>query len=308
MVRVEQLVKRYGTSLALDGVSFTVEKGEVVGFLGPNGAGKTTAMRILTGYIPPTSGTAAIAGRDCFRAAVETRRLVGYLPEGISLYPEMRVNEYLFYRASIKGVPRRERRAHVGRVLDECGIAENRRKLIGSLSKGYRQRVGLADALVHDPPVLILDEPTVGLDPNQIRQVRELIRRLGENRTILLSTHILPEVEMLCKRVLVISRGRLVFRGKISAIAEHDASITVELKAPAEAAVETLGRLSGVARVLVENRRDYLRLRLHVAPNSDLREEIARCAGERGWVIRELHAERPSLEEIFTRLTAGEDG
>lgn len=306
MVEVEQLVKCYGPTLALDGVSFTVEKGEVVGFLGPNGAGKTTAMRILTGYIPPTSGSATIAGRDAFRASIETRRLIGYLPEGVSLYPEMRVHEYLSYRAHIKGVPRRERKTRLGYVLDRCGIAGAKRKLISGLSKGFRQRVGLADALIHDPPVLILDEPTVGLDPAQIRQVRELIRDLGENRTILLSTHILPEVEMLCRRVLVISRGRLVFRDKISAIAGHEAGVTVELTAPTGAVVEALNGLPGIKRVTVEREGDFIRLRLQLAPDADPREEIARCAAERGWTVRELHLERPSLEEIFINLTAGE--
>jgi len=305
MVEVRHLVKRYGHTPALDDISFQVEKGETVGFLGPNGAGKTTTMRILTGYIPPTSGSALIAGRDAFRASLETRRLIGYMPEGISLYPEMRVCEYLTYRAHIKGVPRSDRRARVNHVIDSCGIAEVRRKLIGSLSKGYRQRVGLADALVHDPPVLILDEPTVGLDPNQIREVRDLIRDLGRDRTILLSTHILAEVEMICKRVLIISSGRLVFKERLDDVSHHGASIVVELDAPPTAAVQRLAALPGVRHAAIESEGPFVRFQLHLKPGADPRKDVARCAAKQGWPLRELHMRRPSLEEIFTRLTAG---
>ena len=311
MIEVDELVKRYGPALAVDGISFDVEKGEIVGLLGPNGAGKTTTMRILSGYLPATSGRAAVAGHDLFDNSLEARRHIGYLPEGMSLYPEMRVHEYLTYRAHIKGVARSERRRRVGAVLEQCRITDVRRKLIGSLSKGYQQRVGLADALVNDPPVLILDEPTIGLDPNQIRQVRDLIRNLGEDRTVLLSTHILPEVEMICGRVLIMNKGRLVFGDRLANIADHGggrACAIVELKAPAQAASDLLGALPGVKAVHVEREDAFTRLRLDIEPHSDVREAIGQCVVEQGWELRELRVEQPSLEDIFVRLIAKEEG
>ena len=210
MIEVEHLTKRYGNIVAVDDISFGIEKGEVVGFLGPNGAGKTTVMRILTAFIPATSGKARVAGFDPFWESLNVRRNVGYLPENVPLYREMRVSEYLFHRARLKDVPACERKLRVGEVIERCGIREVAHRVIGHLSKGYRQRVGLADALVNDPPILILDEPTVGLDPNQVRLVREMIRDLGQRRTVLLSTHILSEVEMICPRVIIISGGRIV--------------------------------------------------------------------------------------------------
>ncbi len=209
MIRVEDLTKRYAGVTAISGLSFEVRKGEIVGFLGPNGAGKSTTMRILAGYLPPTSGVAEIAGLDVFRHSLEARSRIGYMPENVPLYNDMRVNEYLRYRASLKGVPGRLLKERVGEVKELCGLEQVAEKLIGALSKGYRQRVGLADAMVHEPELLILDEPTIGLDPNQIRQVRQLIRNLGRRHTILLSTHILPEVEMTCTRVLIINQGRI---------------------------------------------------------------------------------------------------
>ncbi|HPD14918.1 MAG TPA: ABC transporter ATP-binding protein [Planctomycetota bacterium] len=210
MIEVEHLTKRYGKIVAVDDVSFRVEEGEVVGFLGPNGAGKSTVMRILTSFTPATSGQVRVAGFDPFWESMQVREGVGYLPENVPLYREMRVSEYLFHRARLKGVAACERKRRIGEVLDRCGIAEVAGRVIGQLSKGYRQRVGLADALVNDPPILILDEPTVGLDPNQVRLVREMIRDLGQRRTVLLSTHILSEVEMICPRVIIISGGRIV--------------------------------------------------------------------------------------------------
>ena len=210
LIEVEHLTKRFGKIVAVDDVSFSVDKGEVVGFLGPNGAGKTTVMRILTAFSPATSGKVRVAGFDPFWESMQVRQRVGYLPENVPLYREMRVSEYLFHRARLKGVAACERKLRIGEVLDRCGINEVAHRVIGQLSKGYRQRVGLADALVNDPPILILDEPTVGLDPNQVRLVREMIRDLGERRTVLLSTHILSEVEMICPRVLIISGARIV--------------------------------------------------------------------------------------------------
>lgn len=210
MIEVEHLTKRFGKIVAVDDVSFRIAEGEVVGFLGPNGAGKSTVMRILTAFIPATTGRARVAGFDPFWESMQVRQRVGYLPENVPLYREMRVSEYLFHRARLKGVVACDRKRRIGEVLERCGITEVAHRVIGQLSKGYRQRVGLADALVNDPPILILDEPTVGLDPNQVRLVRDMIRNLGRHRTVLLSTHILSEVEMICPRVIVISGGRIV--------------------------------------------------------------------------------------------------
>jgi ABC-2 type transport system ATP-binding protein len=226
VIEVQHLTKRFGQLVAVDDVSFRVEQGEVVGFLGPNGAGKTTVMRILTAFLPATSGTVRVAGADPFWQSLAVRRQVGYLPESVPLYAEMRVAEYLFHRARLKGVAACERKRRVAEVMERCGIPEVAHRLIGQLSRGYRQRVGLADALVNDPPILILDEPTVGLDPNQVRLVREMIRELGRDRTVLLSTHILSEVELICPRVIVLSAGRLVADGRTADIlAREQASL-----------------------------------------------------------------------------------
>ncbi|MFM8364216.1 MAG: ABC transporter ATP-binding protein, partial [Verrucomicrobiota bacterium] len=209
MIKVENLVKKFGATTAVDGIDFEVGKGEIVGFLGPNGAGKSTTMRMLAGFLPPTSGRATVAGFDVFTESLRAREHIGYMPENVPLYPDMRVGEFLRYRAALKGVPGRRLNERIGDVLELCGLADVRKKIIGRLSKGYRQRVGLADAMVHEPDLLILDEPTIGLDPNQIRLVRDLIRNLRRHHTILLSTHILPEVEALCSRVIIINKGRI---------------------------------------------------------------------------------------------------
>jgi ABC-2 type transport system ATP-binding protein len=309
MIQVEQLTKRYGPVAAVDGISFQVEQGEVVGFLGPNGAGKTTTMRILACYLPATSGRVTIAGREVFDDSLEVRRNIGYLPEGVPLYPEMRVREYLAHRARIKEVPARERRKRVEYVMDRCGVADAERKLIGRLSKGYRQRVGLADALVSDPPVLILDEPTIGLDPNQIRLVRDLIRDLGRKHTVLLSTHILPEVEMVCGRVIIIQSGRLVFQETLANIAQQSsggAKVVVEARvgpAEAEKAAAVLGDAPGVLRVRADGGSPWTLFELDVEPGADVREEVGRRMVRNGWALRELRREQPSLEDIFVRLT-----
>jgi ABC-2 type transport system ATP-binding protein len=219
-IEVEGLTKRYGPTVAVDGISFTVEPGEIVGFLGPNGAGKTTTLRILTCFIPASAGHARVAGHDVFRESTAVRRKVGYLPENVPLYREMRVREYLDYRAALKQVPRRERALRVGEALDKVRISDHADRIIGHLSKGYRQRVGLADALVHDPAVLILDEPTVGLDPNQVREVRDLVKGLAEKRTVLFSTHVIPWVEEVCQRVIVIGKGRILADGRIEEVVD----------------------------------------------------------------------------------------
>ncbi len=309
MIHVDQLTRRYGSAVAVDGISFDVERGEVVGFLGPNGAGKTTTMRMLTGYLPATSGTASIAGKDIFKDSLEVRRQIGYLPESAPLYVDLRVEEYLSYRARIKGVPSRQVRARVEEVIARCDLTESRRKLIAALSKGTRQRVGLADALINDPPVLILDEPTIGLDPNQIRQVRELIRDLGSERTVLLSTHILPEVEMVCSRVLIIRRGRIAFQGRMDEIAHPDAGVRIvaEVRGPEAEVRVALATLPGAHSIQTWADGPFCRVELAVDAGNDVREELSRRAAMNGWPLRELRREQPSLEEIFVRLTTQEE-
>src|ERR1700728_4410585 len=252
MIKVENLTKRHAGVTAINELNFEVEKGEIVGFLGPNGAGKSTTMKILTSFLPATSGRASIGGFDVFDQSIEARKRMGYLPENTPLYTDMRVGEYLRYRANLKGVAGRKVRQAVGDALELCSLRDVERKIIGALSKGYRQRVGLADALVHDPELLILDEPTIGLDPNQIRHVRELIKNLGGKRTVLISTHILPEVEIMCSRVIVIHKGKI--RAADTAenlLRSHRAagSIRLEAKNTAGGAREALAGLPGVKDV-----------------------------------------------------------
>jgi ABC-2 type transport system ATP-binding protein len=309
MIKVDRLTKHYGSTVAVDAISFEFERGEIVGFLGPNGAGKTSTMRMLTGFIPATSGAARVAGHDVSDDSLNARRCIGYMPEGVPLYPEMRVREYLEFRARIKTVPPRERARRVDYVMDRCGLTDVQRKLIGSLSKGSRQRVGLAEAFVHDPPVLILDEPTIGLDPNQIRQARALIRDLGRDHTVLLSTHILPEVEMVCDRVIIIHRGRLAFQGRVADIAHPagGAKVVVEMRAPVEDGLATLRGLPGVLDVRCGRSEPVARFELTVQADVDAREEISRRAASNGWALLELRREAASLEDIFVHLTAQEE-
>lgn len=305
MIKVEDLTKRYAGVTAIQDLNFEVAKGEIVGFLGPNGAGKSTTMRILTGYLPATSGRASIAGFDVFEKSIEARRRTGYLPENTPLYHDMRVGEYLRYRANLKGVPGSKVRERVGDVLELCSLGDRERSLIGSLSKGYRQRVGLADALVHDPELLILDEPTIGLDPNQIRHVRELIKNLGGRRTVLISTHILPEVEIMCSRVIVIHKGRI--RASDTAenlLKNHRATGSMRLEAKADAtAQETLSRLDGVKDVMLETDGDWSIFHLRLEANADPCEDVMRLAASKHWPVRELMRRRPTLEDVFVELT-----
>src|SRR5450755_3308122 len=252
MIKVQNLTKRYAGHTAIKDLSFEVEKGEIVGFLGPNGAGKTTTMRILASFMPPTAGRASIAGFDVFEQSLQARAHLGYMPENVPLYNDMRVTEYLDYRAALKGVPHRRVAERVGDVKELCGLKDVEKKLIGALSKGYRQRVGLADALVHEPDLLILDEPTSGLDPNQIRQVRDLIKNLGRQHTILLSTHILPEVEMTCSRVIIINKGKIEacdtpqnLLGEIRTAG----GVFVEAKVGSDDGAEELKKIAGVKDV-----------------------------------------------------------
>jgi len=306
MIKVDNLTKRYAGVPAIDNISFEVDKGEVVGFLGPNGAGKSTTMKILTGYMPATSGRASVAGFDVFEQSLEARRRLGYLPENTPLYMDMRVGEYLRYRAKLKGVTGGRVRERVGDVLELCNLRDVERKLIGALSKGYRQRVGLADALVHDPDLLILDEPTIGLDPNQIRQVRELIKSLGERHTILLSTHILSEVEATCSRVIIINRGRIEASDTPDNLVNQlrtSGLLRLEVKCGAEDPVSHLTEVSGVREVRALSNGEWRSFEIRVEANSDPREQIFHLAVGRNWVIRELSKERATLEDAFVELT-----
>src|SRR5437762_7304890 len=277
MIEVENLTKRYAGQTAIRDLNFEVGQGEIMGLLGPNGAGKTTTMRILAGFMPARSGRASIAGFDVFEQSLQARARLGYMPENVPLYTDMRVSEYLDYRAALKGVPHRRIGERVGDVKDLCGLKDVEKKLIGALSKGYRQRVGLADALLHEPDLLILDEPTIGLDPNQIRQVRELIRNLGKQHTILLSTHILPEVEMTCSRVIIIHKGRIEacdtpenLLGQI----RQAGGVILEAKVGMDNGADELKKISGVREVITDGEDDWKRFSLRVESGVDVREEV----------------------------------
>ena len=307
MINVHNLSKRYGRHSAVKNISFQVGKGQIVGFLGPNGAGKTTTLRMLTGYLPPSSGSAEVAGYDIFRESLLARRRIGYMPENVPLYGEMRVREYLRYRAQLKGLRGRDARQHIGEAMDLCGLTEVRRKMIKTLSKGYRQRVGLADALVHKPELLILDEPTNGLDPNQIRSIRNLIKRLGEKHTIMLSTHILHEVEMTCDHVIIIDEGKIKATGSPSGLVEQmraAGKITIEIQADAQIATAALGELKHVKKVMLEETEDgWARFSILVDHGTDTRARIYKLGVERGWPIRTLHRHTATLEDVFVELT-----
>jgi ABC-2 type transport system ATP-binding protein len=307
MIEVENLGKTYVEEPVVRDLSFFVPEGQVLGFLGPNGAGKTTVMRMLTAFLPPTTGRVVVAGVDLDQDPVGLRRHVGYLPENVPLYPELRVDEYLRFRADMEEVPRAEVRARIEDVVDRCLIGEVRRQVIGTLSKGFRQRVGLAGALIHQPSVLILDEPTVGLDPNQIIKVRELITELGRDHTVILSTHILPEVEQVCERVFIIDRGRVVADGTPDALRAKlvgNPSLAVELKGADGAAREVLQALPSVITITERGEGRFL---LEHAAGSDPREAVFRLAVEKGWVLMALTPQQASLEDVFVRLTTRED-
>jgi ABC-2 type transport system ATP-binding protein len=308
MIQVNNLTKYYGDYAAIEGVTFEVPGGKIVGFLGPNGAGKTTTMRILAGFLSPSSGSATIDGLDVFYKSVEVRRRIGYLPENCPLYPEMRVSEYLKFRAGIKGLYGARRRQRLADVMKRCWVDDVRRQLIGTLSKGYRQRVGLADALLAEPPVLILDEPTAGLDPAQIRSTRELIRALGKEHTILLSTHILPEVEMTCDSVIIIHRGKVAASSSLDELgrqAGQQGRLIAKLDAPVDA--EAIGALPGVTHLEIQATNGTVHVRMDATDAEALAPQFCSLAGQRGWVLRELRPERHTLEELFVRITGGEE-
>jgi ABC-2 type transport system ATP-binding protein len=308
MIDVQHLSKRYATALAVDDISFQVQKGEIVGFLGPNGAGKTTTMRILTCFMPPTSGVATVAGFDIFEQSLELRRVVGYLPENVPLYFDMRVKEFLEYRARLKGVPRKKVQNRTRDVIEKCWITDVQDRLIGQLSKGYRQRVGLAETLIHDPKVLILDEPTIGLDPNQIRQVRALIKELGAEYTILLSTHILPEVEAVCGRVIIIDHGKIVAMDSPENLTRHllgGTQLKLEIRGPGKEIQTALEKVPGI--VSVSRRGDGVSVfTVEMVKGKDVREDIFRTVVDNRWVLREMSAEVVSLEDIFVHITTRE--
>jgi len=306
MIEARNLTRRYGDFTAVQNVSFKVDEGEIVGMLGPNGAGKTTTLRMVTGFLPPTAGQLTVGGKDLFAEPVAARRQVGYLPENVALYSEMRVSEYLWYRAMLEGMRRTDAKRRLATVVESCILEEVRNQIIGTLSKGYRQRVGLAAAILHDPKVLVLDEPTIGLDPKQIIAIRELIRELGKEQTLLISSHILPEVELLCDRVIIIDRGAIIAEGSPQDLRDSwlgNTLLRVELK---EEAAETIQVLSEVGGVKTVNKAGERVFKLECWPKSDPREKVFRTVVDHGWVLLEMSEERASLEDIFVRLTTRE--
>jgi ABC-2 type transport system ATP-binding protein len=309
VIRVENLCKRYGDRVAVDDVSFDVEPGEVIGFLGPNGAGKSTTLRMLTGYLAPNSGRIRIGDVDAIADSPRARRLIGYMPESVPLHRELRVSEYLRFRARLKGVPRRRVKQRIDEALQLANVADVRERLIGQLSKGYRSRVGLADALVADPPLLVLDEPTAGLDPNQIRQVRELIRGMAGRKTVLLSTHILPEVESTCGRVLIIDRGRLVGQGepgRLRIAGQSAQTLTVEARGERARLEPLLAAVPGVRAIgevtALSSEPPLFRFRLE-ADGGEVAEGVFQAVAAAGLTLRELRREQTSLEDVFAKLT-----
>ncbi len=309
MIEVEHLSKSYGARMAVSDLSFSVRKGEVVGFLGPNGAGKSTTLRMLTGFLPPSAGRIRIDGVDMLSQSVEAKKRIGYMPEACPLYLEMRVDEYLRYRAELKGVPRKKIVERVGSALEMASVKEVATRIIGQLSKGTRQRVGVADALVADPPLLVLDEPTAGLDPNQIRQVRDVVKSLAGHKTVLLSTHILPEVEASCSRVIIIHRGRLVREGAPGEIRAASSGgtriVSVTSKSDESALVVALRSIEGVRDVIVRDRfSGTLRVDVHAGDADDLGERVFAAVANAGLRLSSLRdAEGTSLEDVFSSLT-----
>ena len=307
MIEVEDLTKRYAGYRAIDGLTFSVGRGEIVGFLGPNGAGKSTTMRILACFLPATSGTARVGGLDVFRQADAVRRRIGYMPENNPLHLDMRVREYLKFRARLKGLGIRRSRERVEVVMRQCGLTEVSRKIIGQLSKGYRQRVGLADALVHEPELIILDEPTIGLDPHQIRAVRQLIKDLARHHTVLLSTHILSEVEMTCNRVLIIHQGKILAADttrNLQNIMSDGGQVIAEIAAPVaelRACWEQMGEIEHFDIAASEG--EYQRCALTPRAGLDLRPIVFEQVRARGWALRELSRARHSLEDVFVHIT-----
>jgi ABC-2 type transport system ATP-binding protein len=310
VIEVQHLTKRYGPVTAVDDISFIVQRGEILGFLGPNGAGKTTTMRVLTGYMPPTDGKAIVAGYDVFDQPIEAKRRTGYLPETPPLYPDMTVREYLSFVARIKGVPRAERKARIDEMMQKTRISDVANRGCGKLSKGYRQRVGLAQALMHNPEVLILDEPTAGLDPKQIIETRQLIKALAGDHTIILSTHILPEVSQTCQRVVIINRGKVVAvdtPDNLTSRLRGSETMYLQVDAGGADAASVLQRIPGVSRVAVaETKQQVVGYEVDSEAGRDVRRELAAAVVGRGWGLLEMRPMRMSLEEIFLHVTTEE--
>lgn len=314
MIEVSGITKEFGRVTAVDGITFSVAKGEVLGFLGPNGAGKTTTMRILTGFIPATRGTAVVAGHDILSQPLEAKRKIGYLPENPPLYPEMTVWDYLDFVARVKGVPRERRKARIEESLERCSLTDVRDKLTGKLSKGYRQRVGLAQAMVHEPEVLILDEPTAGLDPKQINETRALIRSLGGDHTVVLSTHILPEVVMTCDRVVIINQGSVVAQGTTQGLIDRfrkAEELSVVVEGPEPEVLDAIRAQDGVLGAEpVRREGDTVTYRLSVAPGAPgekVRRELAARIVRAGYGLLGLHQEGTTLEEVYLRVVSSEE-
>jgi ABC-2 type transport system ATP-binding protein len=317
MIKVEGLTKRYARTVAVDNISFEIAKGQIVGFLGPNGAGKTTTMRVLTCFQPPSAGTAQVAGFDVLKNPFEVKKRIGYLPETPPLYPEMEVVEYLTFVGRLKGIRKSELVKRIDEVSERCAIGDVQKKLVGKLSKGYRQRVGLAQAIIHNPDVLVLDEPTAGLDPKQIIETRELIKGLAGDHTIILSTHILPEVEQTCEQVIIIAKGKLVATDSVSHLTSRllgSEAVAVEVE-PRDGAIDPvvvrqrLEQVPGVSRVLIKETRDKRHsFEVEGLQGRSVRPELARAVVEAGWNLTELRPLALSLEEIFLQLTSSDQG
>ena len=311
MITVENLTKRYATKTAIEAVSFQVEQGEILGFLGPNGAGKTTTMRIITGYMPASEGTVTVDGFDVFDNPIDVRRRIGYLPENPPLYLEMTVTGYLRFVAKIKGVPKNKLEDETARVMERASITDVKDRIISKLSKGYKQRVGIAQALLNDPPVLILDEPTIGLDPKQIHEVRQLVKDLAGQHTVVLSTHILPEVEQTCHRVIIIDRGKIVAIDtpqNLRLQLQGGERVSIEVQGPGSEILSTLKAMAGVVDVQQagdsDGRHRYL---VEGELRKDIRSDLARTIVQKGWGLYELQSTTMSLEDIFLKLTTAEE-
>ena len=310
MIKVKNLTKRYGPVPAIDDISFTVEsegRGSVVGFLGPNGAGKSTTIRILCCFQPATSGSASVAGYNVFTQSMEVRRNIGYLPENAPLYPEMRVREYLHFRGRLHGMHKPDREAAIKRVTERCWLGDFIDRPIGQLSKGMRQRVGLADALLHDPKVVFLDEPTIGLDPTQIRETRNLIKELGEHHVVFLSSHILHEVEQTCQQTIIIARGKVIASGSPAELRERISAgsrLIAEIKGDSAEVEASIRKIKGVGAVEVHKDDEWNRLTIDANGTADIREEVFKMTSQKGWVLREMRREVASLEDFFVKITA----
>lgn len=308
MISVQNLTKRYGDLVAIDNVSFQVQRGEVLGFLGPNGAGKTTTMRIITAYMPPTEGTVHVAGFDVVENPIEAKRQIGYLPENPPLYNDMTVDGYLDFVADIKQVPGKNKKNRIGLAMEKCGITDVRKRLIGNLSKGYRQRIGIAQAIVHDPAIIVLDEPTIGLDPKQIIEIRELIKNLSGERTVILSTHVLPEVTMTCTRVAIINEGRIVLEeslDKLSEKVETAQNLFLKIGYKESGVKEKILSFEAVSNVSETSSGEFI---IQSREGKDIREDLAKMVVGNGWGLLELRPLTQTLEEIFLRVISTEGG